>query len=883
MNVSIWRNIRLILCLLAVLLTSCGGGGGSDSDPSSPSNDAADTGGESNAGVSDFAAFEAGQVRPLAFSPDGSHLYAINTPANQLEIFSVDDSGMLHQASVAVGLEPVAVAARDGEVWVVNYLSDSVSIVDVSGATPYVKRTLWVGDEPSDIVFAGSGNNRAFITTARRGQNHQLAPKLTTAGLGRASIWVFDTQSLGSTAGGTPLKIVTLFGNSPRALARSADGSKVYTAIFHSGNQTTSLTADNLAKDGPNTDTGGIPAPDTGLIVRYNGSRWLDGDGNDWTDRVRFTLPDYDVFAIDANASSPNVTQQWSGVGTTLFNIAVNPQSGALYVSNLEARNQIRFEGSGDRGSSVRGHFVENRITVLDGSSVLPRHLNKHINYASSLGSVEENAASLALPLGMAVSADGATLYMAAFGSQKIGVFSTSALANNSFTPSAGNQIELPGGGPSGVVLDETRHRLYTLTRFDNAVVAINLDDKSVAARIALSNPEPTEIINGRRFLYDARLSSSRGDSACGSCHIFGDMDFLAWDLGNPDGAQTANPNPYVDNPVAQGGKNPVFHPLKGPMMTQSLRGMAGNGPLHWRGDKTGSNKSASETLEQAAFKEFNGAFVSLLGRESELSATQMTSFAKFAMRLSYPPNPIRNLDNSLTDNQAAGRNIYLNAQTTGIILQCNTCHTLDATQGYFGTSGKTSIEGPDISQNMKVPQLRNAYTKVGMFGRSPRGSRDMTSTGNQIAGFGFANDGSVDTINSFLSASVFIFPNETSKNQVVDFVLAFDSDMAPIMGQQVTLDRNSPAAALDRLDLMIARAAITTPRAECDLIAHGLVAGEYRSALLNSSAEFVTDRNTDPHLSISQIKGLAQQAGNVLTFTCAPPGSGDRIAFGIN
>ena len=42
-------------------------------------------------------------------------------------------------ASVPVGLEPVAVAARtDGEVWVVNHLSDSVSIVDVAPTPPRV-------------------------------------------------------------------------------------------------------------------------------------------------------------------------------------------------------------------------------------------------------------------------------------------------------------------------------------------------------------------------------------------------------------------------------------------------------------------------------------------------------------------------------------------------------------------------------------------------------------------------------------------------------------------------------------------------------------------------------------------------------------------------
>ena len=43
----------------------------------------------------------------------------------------------------------------------------------------------------------------------------------------------------------------------------------------------------------------------------------------------------------------------------------------------------MRFEGPGIiGGSTVRGHLHEARITVLDGASVLPRHLNKHLDYA---------------------------------------------------------------------------------------------------------------------------------------------------------------------------------------------------------------------------------------------------------------------------------------------------------------------------------------------------------------------------------------------------------------------------------------------------------------------------------------------------------------------
>lgn len=190
-----------------------------------------------------FFAFESGPVRPLAKSPDGSKLFAVNTPDNRLEIFTIGVMGLTHVDSVVVGLEPVAVAARsNGEVWVVNHLSDSVSVVDVSTSPARVTRTLLVGDEPRDIVFAGTGGNRAFITTAHRGQNSGTAVSdLTAAGVGRADVWVFDATNLGAGLGGTPVGKVTLFGDTPRALTVSPDGNTVYAAVFHSGNQTTTV------------------------------------------------------------------------------------------------------------------------------------------------------------------------------------------------------------------------------------------------------------------------------------------------------------------------------------------------------------------------------------------------------------------------------------------------------------------------------------------------------------------------------------------------------------------------------------------------------------------------------------------------------------------
>src|SRR6476660_8872878 len=155
-------------------------------------------GGAGTVRAQSFVNFESGHVRPIALSPDGSRLFAVNTPDNRLEIYNVTAGGLTLAGEVPVGLEPVAVAARsNNEVWVVNHLSDSVSIIAVDGGNSYVKQTLTVGDEPRDIVFAGPGGSRAFITAAHRGQNAPFDPQLLTPGIGRADVWVFNANNLG--------------------------------------------------------------------------------------------------------------------------------------------------------------------------------------------------------------------------------------------------------------------------------------------------------------------------------------------------------------------------------------------------------------------------------------------------------------------------------------------------------------------------------------------------------------------------------------------------------------------------------------------------------------------------------------------------------------
>ena len=803
-----------------------------------------------------FTTFESGQVRPLALSPSGDRLYAVNTPDNRLEIFAVGPGGLTHLDAVPVGLEPVAVAARTaGEVWVVNHLSDSVSVVDVAASPPRVVRTLLVGDEPRDIVFAGPGASRAFVTTARRGQNlpSSVPPLLTTPGTPRALVFVFDAANPGLSLGGDPLTVVELFGDTPRALAASADGSRVYAAVFHSGNQTTALNEGAVCNDSvvdgvpsgpcvvdggiapgglppPETNVDGVLRPETGLIVQLNrdSGKWEDELGRDWSVAVRFDLPDQDVFAIDAAADPPAQLAGPAGavahVGTVLFNMVVDPANPSrIYVSNTEASNQVRFEGPGIfGGSSVRGHLHEARVTVVDGGAVLPRHLNKHLNYTVVPSPPGDAAKSLATPTGMALTADGTTLYVAAFGSSAVGVFDTAQLLDDTFTPSAGSHIAVTGGGPSGLVLDEPNDRLYVLTRFDNGISVIDTVAGAQVAHLTLPNPEPASVVAGRPFLYDAAYTSSNGEASCASCHVFGDLDSLAWDLGDPDASVLENANPFrVADPL--GTAFPDHHPMKGPMTTQSLRGMANQGPMHWRGDRSGAldepnlPPDGGAFDEDLAFKKFNVAFAGLLGRGAPLTPGEMQAFTDFILQVTYPPNPIRNLDDSLTGPQVAGQSFFFDPQPSDVFENCNGCHRINPAAGFFGGDGRSSFEFEP--QLFKIPHFRNLYQKVGMFGMMAVpffNPGDNGHTGDQIRGFGFLHDGSTDTLFRFHHSAVFNQTNpggipvpnpggfpagaegDLLRRQVEAFLLAADTNLKPIVGQQVTLSAAN-AASVDR------------------------------------------------------------------------------------
>jgi len=578
-------------------------------------------------------------------------------------------------------------------------------------------------------------------------------------------------------------------------------------------------------------------APVTGLIVKWNGTNWVDerNDGR-WTQFLPYTLADNDVVTIDAASQSPVISTNIRGVGTLIGNAVFDNSGNRLFVVNTEARNEVRFE------PNVKGRFVSTRVSTIffgGGSpSVSATDLNPHINFANAAGTDQERANSLAVPADI-VRAPNGTMYVAATGSAKVGV-----LDGN------GNVQALisVGQGPTGLAFDQPRNRLYVLNRFDETIGVVDATTNLQTTPIPVGfNPEPSSVRVGRRTLYDGMLSA-HGDLACASCHANGHRDGVAWDLGNPLGTlQQVN-----------GGVLPsTFHPMKGPMTTQSLRGIIGTEPLHWRGDR--ANLSA-----------FNPAFVSLLGGTRQLTSSEMTAFEDFIRTLTYGPNPNENLDRTLPNptsgpNATRGSQLFNNTRLDGNALTCNQCHTVSP--GFGTGTNKQIIPGIALqeSQDFKVPQLRAVYQKPGL----------QRVAGEQITGYGFIHDGSFDTILNFLRAPVFTFANDNDRRDVEQFVLSFDTGVAPAVGLQVTVTNGNKnlSSVTDRINLLMSQAAL----ANCDLVVHGRFGGARRGFAYVGGSFFQTDKQAEPNVSLQTLLQTFDTTSG-LTFTGVLAGAGHRL-----
>lgn len=864
---------------------------------------------------SSFVNWEVPHVHPLDLTPDGTRLLAVNTADARLEVFDTTGPKLARLFDVPVGIDPVSVRARtNDEVWVVNHISDSVSIVRLS--TRNVVDTITTADEPADVVFAGAPE-RAFVSCSQVN-----------------TIQVFDPANTQS----APL-VVPIVGEEPRALARSVDGSKVYVAIFESGNGTTILGGGNISNNSyprnvvndvngpysgqnppPNAGTSfsppiaaGLPTPPkVGLIVRKSaGGQWLDDNPRDWTNKVSgalaadsnrvpgWDLADNDVAILDA--ANPTSVTYAKRLMNLCMAIAVNPASGEVTIVGTEASNEVRFE------PNVNGKFVKVEMARVNPTGPTTSgvfDLNPHLTYTTPTVAQSERDRSTGDPRAIAWEASGLRAWVAGMGSDNVVVVDANGARAGLY-----ETIPVPEG-PTGLVIDDASGRVYVLSKFAAQVTTISLATQTVVDTLSFHDASPSAISAGRKFLYATRTTSGLGQASCASCHVDARMDGLAWDLGNPAGAMvTVTGNlragitqlsPFFEN----------FHPMKGPMTTQVLVDIIGLEPFHWRGDRAG-------------IEAFNPAYQNLQGDDAQLTSTEMADFEAFLATIHYPPNPYRNFDNTLPTSlplpghlttgrfAPAGQPLPNGNAQTGLSnhrtlllfngsTRCVTCHTLPTGLGTDHTNVGGVFQpipvGPDgehhtmLSANdptnlvtLKPSQLRNMYEKTGFYLSQPVSTR----------GFGYLHDGAFDTLERFLSDLRFSPTSDQMVANLTAFMLSFSGSELPAgsttvsaleppgppahdshaaVGRQLTLRAAPTPAQTTLLNSMVALADLN----KVGLTVKGVVGGLVRGARYGGSASWPSDRASEAFTTSALTSGAA--TGAEITFTVVPKGTETRL-----
>ena len=282
-----------------------------------------------------------------------------------------------------------------------------------------------------------------------------------------------------------------------------------------------------------------------------------------------------------------------------------------------------------------------------------------------------------------------------------------------------------------------------------------------------------------------------------------------------------------------------------------------------------------------------------------------MDAFTDFILQVTYPPNPNRPLDNALTADQEAGRQLFdtVNCgipsapEFNGAVLTCSSCHVIDpnanpgtAAPGFFGTSGLSSFDfNPQL---FKAPHLRNLYQKVGMFGnpdepRVPRRRQRLQGRpGARLRvpprrehrhGVPLRTMGSASrTISTGPTATASRTGRRARSSGGSSRRSSWRSPPTwrPSWASRSRSRPASSAAVGARVDLLRQRA----DAGECDLVAKTRISGDEAGFLYVGSGLFARDRRGQPPITDAALRSLATDSGRPVTYTCVPPGSGERV-----
>jgi len=284
-------------------------------------------------------------------------------------------------------------------------------------------------------------------------------------------------------------------------------------------------------------------------------------------------------------------------------------------------------------------------------------------------------------------------------------------------------------------------------------------------------------------------------------------------------------------------------------MASQSLIGLEGTEPFHWRGDR-------------AYIATFRHTGVALQGMDRDFTEDELKDMQDYLNSISLAPNPNRTLDGGLPQqiaggNPTRGQGLFFTGGAG--FVSCASCHVPPS----GGGAAVVSTDLLDATQAMTVPHLTAIHEKTGFGSGSAPAAR----------GFGFGHDGTARTIDAFIQSHVKGFLGTAIAAQdtkdLAAFLLAWDTGTPAAIGQQASLGGRFPTG-VARRNLLAAFASA----GQGQLVARTTIDGVERGYLLENGL-FRADL-TGESLTVPELDALASK-NRAIVFTLVPNGTGSR------
>ena len=568
-------------------------------------------------------------------------------------------------AEIAVGSSPRSVAvAPDGRLWVVNKGAATISVVHPGTLALVQTVTLPRGSQPHGLAFAPGGGS-AYVVLEAAGRLLRLD---AASGAQQAAVDV---------------------GAHPRHVSVSADAATVLVSRF-------------ITPPLPGESTATVDTRSAGAEVLA-----LRGD----------TLAPVRTIVL-RHSDKTDAEIQGSGIPNYLAAAVISPDGASAWVSSKQdniKRGMLRNGQALDFQNTVRA--ISSRIDLSTLTEDLPSRID-HDN--ASLGSAA------------AFHPQGAYLFVALETSRQVAVIS------------AHNRSELfrveVGRAPQGLAVSADGHTLYVQNFMDRSLSVVDLSPLTkhgelraeLAATPSTAGTEklPAQVLAGKQLFYDAKDPRLARDAymSCASCHNDGDQDGRVWDLTG----------------FGEGLRNTIA--LRG-------RAALGHGFLHWSAnfdelqDFEGQIRALAGGTGLMSDAQFNtGTRNTPLGDKKAGVSADLDALAAYVSALNrFEASPWRNADASMTAAAMAGKAVFQTAA-------CTSCHTGAGYTVSTNASGLKSIGTLKASSGKRlggplsgldVPTLRDVWATVPYLhdGSAPSlAAAVQAHQGNTVAGNDLAN-----------------------------------------------------------------------------------------------------------------------------------------------